>query len=297
MKKIITIVLSLVIIVACAFTMLACTSNKEIEIADATDLIVEDYGIAVNKNNATLLASVNKTITTLLENGKMEQYVEYYTALDDYSKGTDANAVAPVAPEGLTTTWNFGNATEKIIVFTEAGFAPFEYYYNENIVGVDIAIMSEVALSLGKKIEVRDIIFDNIPTEVQNATTDAVGAAGLTITDERAEVVNFSNVYFSTTLVILSEKSSNLTKVSDLAGLRVGVQKGTTGDLIISAAATENGYNYVDYDEVDQKVLAAGAKVSQYEQYALAYADLKAGRIDAILMDKLPALSLLKTVG
>lgn len=294
MKKIITIVLTLIVVTACSFTLLACTSDKEIVSVDATDLIVEDYGIAVNKNNSALLQAVNTTVDTLLANGKMEQYVDYYTALDEYSRSTEANAVAPVAPEGLTIAWNFGAVTETITVFTEAGFAPFEYYYNENIVGVDIAIMNEVAISLGKKIEIRDIAFDNIPTEVKNATGDAVGAAGLTITADRALEVNFSNVYFSTTLVILAEKGTEYTKVSDLAGLNVGVQKGTTGDLIISAAATEAGYNYIDYDDVAQKVLAAGAKVKQYEQYALAYADLKAGRIDAILMDKLPALSLLK---
>lgn len=293
MKKIITIIISIITIATCIFAMTACSSDKVIVYADATDLIVEDYGIAVTKGNTTLLNSVNSTIATLLDNGKLDQYVTYYNALDEYSRAI--TTTAPTVPEGLNVSWDFGTATEIITVFTEAGFAPFEYYYNENIVGVDIAIMSEVAISMGMKIEVKDIAFDNIPTEVQNAQGNAVGAAGLTITDERAIVVDFSSVYFSTTLVILAEEGTSYKKVADLAGLKVGVQKGTTGDLIISAAITEAGYNYTDYDDVACVVKAAGAEVKQYEQYALAYADLKAGRIDAILMDKLPALSLLKS--
>lgn len=297
MKKIITIVLTLAVVVSCVFAMTACNKGKEIIYSEATDLIVEDYGIAVTKGNTALLNAVNTTIATLLDSGKMAQYLDYYTQLDDYSKGDLEQA--PTAPEGLKTAWDFGNAAETITVFTEAGFAPFEFYYNEKIVGVDIAVMSEVAILLGKKIEIKDINFDNIATEVKDSKVDAVGAAGLTINEERAEAVDFSSVYYSTTLVILSQKGTSFSKVSDLAGKTVGVQKGTTGDLIISAAATENGYKYMDCDDDDNEfevvVKASGAKVKQYEQYALAYADLKAGRIDAILMDKLPALSLLKS--
>jgi len=110
-------------------------------------------------------------------------------------------------------------------------------------------------------------------------------------------MMDFSNVYYSSTLVIVSDKEAPITSVKDLAGKKVGVQQGTSGDLIITAAAGAEGYSYVTEDaqgaEVTVVVKAANAEVKQYEKYAMALADLKAGRIDAILMDKLPAQTML----
>ena len=180
---------------------------------------------------------------------------------------------------------------------SESGFAPFEFVYDGAVTGLDIAIMSQVAVDMGKKIEVKDILFDSIPMSVQSDAGLAVAAAGLTINAERAEQMDFSHVYYSSTLVIVSAKDAPITSVKDLAGKKVGVQQGTSGDLIISAAAKDAGYVYTTEndagEEVDVTVTAAGAEVKQYEKYAMALADLKAGRIDAILMDKLPAQTML----
>ena len=92
-------------------------------------------------------------------------------------------------------------------------------------------------------------------------------------------------------------KDGQFASVKDLAGKTVGVQEGTSGDLIISAAKGQ-GYSY-DIENADGTigtilVKAEGASVKQYKQYALALQDLKNGRIDAILMDKIPAELMLK---
>ncbi len=126
----------------------------------------------------------------------------------------------------------------------------------------------------------------------------AVGAAGMTINAERLEEVDFSNIYYSSTIVVVSAKGKSYDSVADLSGLKVGVQEGTSGDLIISAAKTSKGYEYTDYDENDNEItkkvtVDAATEVKQYKQYALALQDLKVGRIDAILMDKLPAQTML----
>ena len=126
----------------------------------------------------------------------------------------------------------------------------------------------------------------------------AAGAAGMTISDERKQEVDFSHIYYSSTLVIVSAKAKAYDSVSDLSKLTVGVQEGTSGDLIISAAKTADGYSYADTDaegnEITKTVAVdADTEVKQYKQYALALGDLKAGRIDAILMDKLPAQTML----
>ena len=169
---------------------------------------------------------------------------------------------------------------------------------NGNVVGVDIAIMNEVAVNMGKKVKVQDIAFDTIPLSVQQSTGDAVGAAGLTINDERKEMVDFSSIYYSSTLVVVSAEDKAFSSVKALDGLKVGVQEGTSGDLIISAAASANGHSYVTENDAGEEVtvtvkVSAETEVSRYKQYALALADLEAGRIDAILMDKLPAQTML----
>ncbi len=284
MKKTICLITALVMLAACIVCFTACGDNGDEFVAeDAIDLSQEDFGIAVTKGNDKLLAAVNKVIDEWNENGKMQQYKDYYQALAaEESEGQKA-----VAPEGLQVEWDFGNATETITVYTEAGYEPYEFMYNGEVVGLDIAIMAQVAVNEGKKIDVKNILFDTIPVSVATATGDAVGAAAITINDERKEQVDFSNVYESSTLVVVS-KNGQCKSVKDLAGKRVGVQEGTSGDLIISAAI-KGGYVYKKEDGGSVTVKAEGAEVKQYKQYALAFADLKNGRIDAILMDKIPA--------
>lgn len=292
MKKMAKFVVSFMlvaVIIGASFALVACNGDDKNYVAVAAiDLLQEDFGIAVKKGNTALLNAVNVVIDEWLANGKMNQYMDYYSALANEEKGGES----AVAPDGLQTSWDFGSATEVVTMYTEAGFAPYEFYKGENIVGLDVAIMSQVAVNLGKKLEVKDVVFDVVATNVANSTGDAVGAAGITINDERKQVIDFSNVYSSSTLVIVSE-NGQYSSVKDLAGKTVGVQEGTSGDLIISAAKGA-GYTYENEDGQDVTVTAVGATVKQYKQYALALQDLKNGRIDAILMDKIPAELMLK---
>lgn len=292
MKKMAKFVVSFMlvaVIIGASFALVACNGDDKNYVAVAAiDLLQEDFGIAVKKGNTSLMNAVNVVIDEWLANGKMNQYMDYYSALANEEKGGES----AVAPDGLQMSWDFGSATEVVTMYTEAGFAPYEFYKGENIVGLDVAIMSQVAVNLGKKLEVKDVVFDVVATNVANSTGYAVGAAGITINDERKQVIDFSNVYSSSTLVIVSE-NGQYSSVKDLAGKTVGVQEGTSGDLIISAAKGA-GYTYENEDGQDVTVTAAGATVKQYKQYALALQDLKNGRIDAILMDKIPAELMLK---
>lgn len=276
-------------LIGACFALVACNdSGSNLVAVAATDLLQEDFGIAVTKNNVALMNAVNKVVDEWLANGKMNQYMDYYSALAAEENGGET----AVAPDGLQTSWDFGSATEVVTMYTESGFAPYEFVKGTQVVGLDVAIMSQVALDTGKKLEVKDVMFDVIATNVAKATSDAVGAAGITINDERKQAVDFSHVYSSSTLVVVS-KDGQYKSVKDLAGKTVGVQEGTSGDLIISAAKGA-GYVYENEDGNEVVVKADGATVKQYKQYALALQDLKNGRIDAILMDKIPAELMLK---
>lgn len=296
MKKIISAVLAIVMLATSALLFASCgKKNTDLVAIDATDLLKEDFGIAVKKGNTALMNAINEVIDAWVADGTMTKYIDYYDAL---SKSLEGAGETPDAGD-LKTTWDFGSATEVITVYTESGFAPFEFIADGNVIGVDIAIMSEVAVKMGKKIEVKDVLFDTITTNVNAATGDAVGAAGITINDDRKQSVDFSNIYFSSTLVIVSAKDKAISSVKDLSGLKVGVQEGTSGDLIISAAKTDAGYTYeVENDNGETETIVvkvdASTTVSQYKQYAHVLEDLKVGRIDAILMDKLPAQTMLE---
>lgn len=296
MKKLIALALALLMIATCAVSFASCgKGNDDFVAMDATDLLMEDFGIGVKAGCADLLAAVNKVVDEWIANGNMTKYVEYYTNLAKYAEDTTGTVAAPNAGD-LKVEWDFGSATEVITVYTESGFAPFEFLYNNKVVGLDMAIMSQVAVDMGKKIDIQDIVFNTIPTALNNDTGLAVAAAGLTISEERATQMNFSNIYYSSTLVIVSAKEKAYDSVADLAGLKVGVQEGTSGDLIISDAKTDAGHTYEDEDGNTQVVKASSTTtVTQYKQYSLALADLKAGRIDAILMDKLPAQTMLNS--
>ncbi len=294
MKKIIALVLAVLML---ATVITACgKKNSDFVATDAADLLQEDFGIAVKKGNTALLEAVNKVVDAWVADGTMTKYVDYYTALSDYEAGAEG-ATKPEAGD-LKTSWDFGSATEVITVYTESGFAPFEFISGDSIIGVDIAIMSQVAADMGKKLDIKDVAFDTIPTCVKQDEGDAVGAAGMTISDERKETVDFSNIYYSSTLVIVSAKDKAISKVEDLKGLKVAVQEGTSGDLIISEAIKADGYKYTTQNDEGEDVevvvkAGEGTTVKQYKQYALALEDLKSGRVDAILMDKLPALTML----
>ena len=89
-----------------------------------------------------------------------------------------------------------GESSDVLVVYTEAGFAPFEYISNGNIVGVDVDIMNKVGEKLGKKVEFENVSFDSIVDAVSQGKLTNVGAAGLSITPARQEKVDFSKVYY-----------------------------------------------------------------------------------------------------
>lgn len=131
------------------------------------------------------------------------------------------------------------NENNAIVVYTNAFFAPFEYYEGTEIVGVDIDIMNKVGERMGRDVEFKNVEFGIIIDEVSSGKMCDVGAAGITWTEERAEKVAFSVPYYkSVQYVIFAEGSLPVSKNVDgddvvmwsaLAGKKIGVQLDTTG--------------------------------------------------------------------
>jgi polar amino acid transport system substrate-binding protein len=166
-----------------------------------------------------------------------------------------------------------GKDDNTLLVYTEAGFAPYEFIYNNEIVGVDIAIMQAVAEELGKELVITDVAFDTICTSVQNGKADA-GAAGITIRPDRAEQVDFSIPYSSTEQYIIVPVSNDTIKtLEDLKGKKIGIQNGTTSDMLVA-------------DLIADKTLE-GSEIIPYTSPAVAAASMN--KQDAVVTDKLTA--------
>ena len=154
---------------------------------------------------------------------------------------------------------------------TNAYFPPYEYYEGEEIVGIDAEIAKAVADKLGLELKIEDMEFDSIITAVQTGKAD-IGLAGMTVTDERKQSVNFSDTYATGIQVVIVTEDSDITRVDDLEGKKIGVQLSTTGDIYASD----------DYGE---------EFVEQYNKGADAVMALTQGKVDAVIIDNEPAKS------
>lgn len=161
--------------------------------------------------------------------------------------------------------------SDKLIMATEAGFAPYEYTEDgDTVIGVDVDIANEIAKAMGKELEVQNMKFDGALMAVQQGKVD-FAAAGISITPERQEVMDFTIEYATSKNVIVVNKSAGvINSPEDLTADKVvGVQMGNVADFYVT-------------DELD-------CKVKQYTKFLEAAQELKNNKIDCIVMDSLPA--------
>ena len=161
-------------------------------------------------------------------------------------------------------------ADGKLTVGTNAEFPPFEFVDdNGEPDGFDIALIKAIGEKLGVEVEVENMEFDALVASIGNKIDVAI--AGMTVTDERKKNADFSDPYYDAVQYVILPEGSEIAIFDDLAGKTIGVQLGTTGDIIAS-------------DDVE------GANVKQYNKGVDAVNDLINGRVDCVIIDKNPAL-------
>ena len=167
-------------------------------------------------------------------------------------------------------------AEDTLTMVTNASFPPYEYYDGETIVGIDAEIAAAIAEKLGYKFEIVDMEFDSLIPAVQSGKAD-FAMAGMTVTEERSLLVNFSDSYATGVQVIIVKEDSPITSKDDLsaegANYTIGVQLATTGDL------------YATWDLEDY----GRATVNRYPNGNEAVMALVAGKIDCVIIDNEPA--------
>ena len=185
---------------------------------------------------------------------------------------------------GVSVWWSIrGEKEADYVVETNAFFAPFEFYENRQIVGVDVEIVNRVAEKMGKTIQLKNVEFDVIIDNVEAGKIADAGAAGLTITPARAEKVNFTIPYYSSVQYVIFNREMPPSLRDDhivweaLAGHKLGSQIGSTG------------YIFVD-DEIENGVLSGtGTTIKGIDSHQLAADAILAHIIDYAIADELAA--------
>lgn len=274
MKKFKNIIL-LVLAFSMLLTLAACGSGDKSGSKDKeekgtnlvildTEYVIEDYAICIAKDKTDLLDSVNEALAALTADGTVAAIVAKYI------EGT---------PHDLQFQTEVTSSTPELVMATNAYFPPYEFYEGGKIVGIDAEVAAAIADYLGMKLVIEDTEFGSIIGGVQSGKYD-MGMAGMTVTDERLESINFSDTYATGIQSIIVLEGSKITTVEDLyadgATYVVGVQMDTTGHI------------YSEDDFGSDRVIA-------YNKGADAVQALITGKVDCVIIDNEPAKSFVES--
>ncbi len=248
--------------------MTSCgATKKNLKILD-TAYAVEDYAMAISKENEPLKAAIDQALKELTDDGTIPSIIEKYIP-----SGKTVEKKESVKGEYP----DFSTIQEgKLIMATNAYFQPYEYHEGDAIVGIDPEIAKAVADKLGLELVIEDVEFDSIIAGVQAGKYD-IGCAGMTVTEDRLKSVNFSTPYATGVQSVIVVEGSEITDVDKLlaGNYKVGVQTGTTGDIYMSSSVEDGG---VGEDRVERFAKGNDAVIA-----------LQSGKIDAVVIDNEPA--------
>lgn len=281
MKKVLLAILVVVMVAIGIVGLSACAEDQTLKIVGYTDengnfvpiqLTDEKYAFAVNKMDTQLRDQVN----AVLANKKTEIDAIIAKGFD----GSELTKVTPVAKDPA-------KRAQQLIIATSADFPPFESTSDEvDYYGIDMEIAQLIATELGKELVIENMMFESVVSAVQSGKAD-LGMAGMTVTSDRLESVNFCTEYYQASQVLVVKSSDktfdNCKSKADvekilktLEGISVGSQSGTTG------------YDYIN--DGYEAITAEG-----YEDAGLAMKDMQNGLVQIVIVDLAPAQLLVKS--
>lgn len=287
MKK--KLALGLALVLACG-TLAGCGGSSE-EGKDGTesgattakvidiDLTDEEYAFGVDKDQPELLEQANAFIAKVLEDGTFDEICDKY-----FGDGE---------PEAVQSA-ELDTSKDQLVVATNAAFEPFEYTQGDNYYGIDMELAALFAEELGQELVIQNMDFDAVCLSVGQHKCD-IAMAGLTINEEREELVTFTDSYYqaSQRLIVPSTDTSFddcadadavAAKLAELdSSDSVGVQQGTTGQF------------YVEGD-ADWGFEGLPAKCVPYKNGSLAVQDMLQGKIQYVIIDAAPAAAITEAI-
>lgn len=280
MKKILCLLVAVFMLVL--FTSCGGTSSK-VKIIDVK-LTNENYAYVVKKGNKELVDSFNSFLSEIKANGKFDEIVAKYFEGKGVKHGVD-----------FVTTVEGSNSNDTFVVATNCPFEPFEYVgIDGKMYGIDIEIAQTYAAENNLKLVVKNIDFDAIFTNVDSGYAD-IGMAGITISEERLELYDFTDTYYAASqkLVVLESNQAfdDCKTVEDVEAVlnelkneKIGFQIGTTGNWYV---AGDEGWGYPGFTNVESK----GYKTAQ-----LAIQDIVNGQIYGVVVDEAPAAAMVAAI-
>ncbi len=204
-----------------------------------------------------------------------DEAAETTEATEATEASTDETAEAETPVEEAADEAEVAEAAESealadgvLTVGTNAEFPPFEYVDdNGEADGFDMALCKAIGEKLGVEVKIENMEFASLVSSIGSKID--IAAAGMTVTDERKESVDFSNPYYEAVQYVIVSADSDIATADDLKDKTIGVQLGTTGDFIAE------GYT---------------SNVAQYNKAVDAVNDLVNGKVDVVIIDKNPAL-------
>lgn len=289
-KKISAVVLAVLMIVVAVFA--GCSSNggndkkadepatsaAKVKVVDI-ELSSEEYAFGVDKKQPELKEKCNELLKEMKSSGELEEISNHF-----FGDGE------PVA----VTSAKQDNSKDQLVVATNAEFAPFEYKEGDKFYGIDMEIAKLLADKLGKELVIVDMAFDAVLLSVQQQKAD-IGMAGLTVTEERAKQVDFSDPYYNAAQKIIckaDDKTFDNCKTKEdvdkiLQGfdksVLIGGQNGTTGQYYVEGSSNF-GFKKLN------------ATWKGYANGSLAVQDLINGGINYVIIDAAPATAITNAI-
>jgi polar amino acid transport system substrate-binding protein len=247
------------------------------------------YGMGVQKGqNPELVTAFNEGLKNVIEDGTYQDILDEYLGENAPDAATIGNGAAalgneqlnPGEPGELPDNPNFATDTPvengKFTVATDTTFAPFEFEYNGEMVGIDMDLLKAIAANQGFEVEIQSIGFDGALAAVNSGQADAI-MAGMSITEERKQTFDFSDPYFESGVQMAVSEDSDISSYADLEGQTVAVKTGTEGYAFAEKLSKEVGFELNSFqDSADMyNDVATGNSVAAFEdapvlQYGIA---------------------------
>ena len=286
MKKIISLILAIAMMLALSVAFTSCkssgASDPVVKIIDVK-LTDEEYAFVCKKGNTELVSSFNDFLAEIKSNGAFD------TLVNKYFKGEGEKIGYDVAMSDVQ------NTADNLVVVTNCPFEPFEYIGDDGkIYGLDIEIAAAYAKSKNLTLVIKNIGFDDIFTQVEAGYAD-IGMAGITVSEDRAAIYDFTNTYYKASQkIIVAAGNTDFdacttveaveTILASLEGKKIGYQTGTTGSMYING---DEDWGYTGFANIQGKGYATAQDALQ---------DLINGNIYAVVVDEAPGAALTNAV-
>ena len=277
MKKIVAMILAALMLLAVVGCGGTTPSTEKTYVVLEDKLQAEEYGIGFRKNDIALGMAVYDALDDMIEDGTAAQISEKWFGKNILEKNDTyiEDTTAPGGDQSLQKVKDAG----KLVLGLDASFPPMGFTdENNEIVGFDIDLAEEVCKRLGVTLVKQPINWDAKEMELDGGKIDCIWN-GMTITDARLEAMFIPKAYVANAQVVIVPEGSDIKAVADLEGKKVGLQKGSSALEALQGNAV--------YEKVGE--------VIEYEDNVTCYLDLKAGRVEAMVVDEIVGRYLIET--